>query len=153
MFRLLIFRLFFGDENKATHLIRNRRAKPSLSLLGMALLLSLCVFFLCISLSACDKATVERRYNAQGRLVEEQAWLEIHDARGQVTDKVPHGLHVNWDSAGQRRRLEVFNRGKRMGYVLSWDEAGYLHREGAPMSSSPSLAQNAVSGSEIPSPH
>lgn len=70
---------------------------------------------------ACDSASVERRYYADGTLAEETAYLT--DDQGY---RVRHGLRLSWHANGERSRLEVFNRGKPTGYVITWDTEGRL---------------------------
>jgi hypothetical protein len=73
------------------------------------------------ALTGCDRASVERRYHANGKLAEEMAYLT--DDQGH---RVRHGLGVSWHPNGIRSHLQAFNRGKPVGYAIAWDEQGRL---------------------------
>jgi hypothetical protein len=125
----------------------NLRRQPLAHSARTTLVLSLCLamapwFF------GCDSAVIVRQYDDSGQLLEEQACLKIVSDRDGKETLVPHGLHVVWDADGNRRKLEVFNRGKRVGYVLSWDPQGRLLREGVGFQEA--FASNPVATSNSP---
>lgn len=101
--------------------------------------LAVAVVFSLTALTGCDRASVERRNHANGKLAEEIAYLT--DDHGH---RVRHGLSVSWHPNGTRSHLQAFNRGKPVGYAMAWDEQDrLLERHSQPVSRHGDLALQA----------